>query len=108
MPKATGKRAAPAAGRGARVWRAEALVGRLLCRKWRVDGLLSAGGTSCVYSATHRNSRRVALKVLRPEYCADGRTKRRFLREGYLANRVGHPGAVCVLDDDAQDGLVFL
>ena len=108
MPRATAKRGARPAGTGVRAWRADALAGRLLCRKWRVEGLLSVGGTSCVYSATHRNGRRVALKVLRPEYCADPRTKRRFLREGYLANRVGHPGAVCILDDDAQDGFVFL
>ena len=33
----------------------------------------------------------------------------RFLREGYLANRVNHPGAVTVLDDDvAEDGGAFL
>jgi serine/threonine-protein kinase len=33
----------------------------------------------------------------------------RFLREGYLANRVSHPGAVNVLDDDvAEDGGAFL
>jgi serine/threonine-protein kinase len=87
---------------------AEALVGRLLCGKWRVDGLLSSGGTSRVYSGTHRNGRRVAIKVLRPELGVDARTKRRFLREGYLANRVGHPGAVCILDDDDDDGIVFL
>src|SRR5262249_574389 len=31
------------------------------------------------------------------------------LREGYVANAVGHPGAVGVLDDDvAEDGSVFL
>ena len=30
----------------------------------------------------------------------------RFLREGYVANKVGHPGAVRVLDDDvAEDGV---
>jgi serine/threonine-protein kinase len=94
--------------RSPRVDPAEALVGRLLCGKWRVDGLLSSGGTSRVYSGTHRNGRRVAIKVLRPELGVDARTKRRFLREGYLANRVGHPGAVCVLDDDDDDGIVFL
>ena len=87
---------------------AEALVGRLLCGRWRVDRLLSSGGTSRVYSGTHRNGMRVAIKVLRPELCADARTRRRFLREGYLANRVGHPGAVCALDDDDYDGTVFL
>jgi serine/threonine-protein kinase len=91
-----------------RIASAQALVGRLLCRKWRIDGLLSMGGSSWVYSAAHRNGRRVAIKVLRPELSADARMRRRFLREGYLANRVGHPGAVCVLDDDTHADVVFL
>ena len=102
------KRRVRTADRAARMGPAEALVGRLLCGKWRVDGLLNSGGTASVYSATHRNGRRVAVKVLRPELSADARMKRRFLREGYLANRVGHPGAVCVLDDDTDGEIVFL
>ncbi|HLK36497.1 MAG TPA: protein kinase [Polyangiaceae bacterium] len=87
---------------------AEALLGRLLCGRWRIDGLLNRGGTSWVYSASHRNGRRVAIKVLRPELAADPRMRRRFLSEGYLAQRVGHPGAVSILDDDASDDVVFL
>src|SRR5579872_2352501 len=94
--------------RPSRTASAEALFGRLLCRKWRIDRLLSTGGTAWVYSATHRNGRRVAIKVLRPELSADARIRGRFLREGYLANRVGHPGAVCVLDDDTQGEIDFL
>ena len=36
-------------------------------------------------------------------------TRARFLREGYAANSVGHPGAVRVLDDDkSEDGSIFL
>src|SRR5579884_3742226 len=96
------------AERSAPARRAEALVGRLLCHKWRVDRLLNCGGTSWVYSAAHRNGMRVAVKVLRPELAADARARRRFLREGYLANRVGHPGVVRALDDDVDDGVVFL
>ena len=35
--------------------------------------------------------------------------RRRFLREGYAANSVKHPGAVLVVDDDvAEDGSAFL
>ena len=85
------------------------LVGRLLCGKWRVERLLGTGGMSSVYAATHRNGKRVAVKVLSPELRASRRARDRFLREGYIANRVGHHGAVSVLDDDVTgDGLVFL
>jgi len=62
-----------------------------------------------VYAATHRNGTLGAIKVLHPELCHNAALKRRFLREGYLANKVGHPGAVRVLDDDAtDDGIVYL
>src|SRR5690606_21900540 len=36
-------------------------------------------------------------------------TRSRFLREGYVANTIGHPGAVNVVDDDtAEDGSAFI
>jgi serine/threonine-protein kinase len=89
--------------------RARGRVGSLVNDKWRLEELLGAGGMACVYSAVHRNGRRVAIKFLHPQLCAVPGVITRFLREGYLANRVGHPGAVAVLDDDrAEDGAVFL
>jgi serine/threonine protein kinase len=85
------------------------LTGVLLKEKWRVDGLLGEGGVAAVYSATHRNGKRVAVKVLHPQLASVPEVRERFLREGYLANRIDHPGAVGVTDDDiTDDGLVFL
>ena len=64
---------------------------------------------AAVYAGTHRNGRRGAVKVLHPELALDADTRRRFLKEGYVANAVKHPGAVEVLDDDTtEEGLVFL
>ena len=89
--------------------RARNRVGSMVKDKWQLEALLGAGGTACVYSAVHRNGRRVAIKVLHPEMSAIPDVVKRFLREGYLANRVGHPNAVAVLDDDrTDDGAVFL
>ncbi len=52
---------------------------------------------------------RVAVKVLHPEIAEIESAKRRFLREGYIANRVEHPGVVRVLDDDEDhDGTAFI
>lgn len=84
--------------------------GTILDGKWRVDGLLGRGGMGTVYAATHvRNSARVALKVLHPEVEREAGSRERFLREGYAANRVGHPGVVTVLDDGVTaDNIVFL
>jgi serine/threonine-protein kinase len=76
-----------------RASRPTSLVGTVLSRKWHIERLLGSGGMSSVYSATHRNGKRVAIKVLSPELSASARFRTRFLREGYIANRVGHAGA---------------
>ncbi len=84
-------------------------VGAVLRNKWTVDKLIGLGGMASVYAATHRNGNRVAIKVLHPELSKNQDACDRFLREGYAANRVGHPNAVSVLDDDeTEDGAVFL
>jgi len=62
-----------------------------------------------VYEATHRNKKRFAVKMLRPELSNVSDVRQRFLREGYVANSVDHPGVVAVLDDDVtEDGCAFL
>jgi eukaryotic-like serine/threonine-protein kinase len=89
--------------------RALKLVGSTLNEKWRLDRLIDVGGMAAVFEATHRNSKRAAVKLLHPEFGENSVVRERFLREGYAANRVEHPGAVSVLDDDATaDGSVFL
>jgi serine/threonine-protein kinase len=89
--------------------RAKARVGTVLNGKWRLDDVLGIGGMASVYAATHRNQKRVAIKMLHPEVSIDQQVTTRFTREGYVANTVGHPGAVSVLDDDVtEDGAAFL
>ncbi|MCC6216782.1 MAG: serine/threonine protein kinase [Polyangiaceae bacterium] len=88
---------------------AEARVGTLLAGKYRLDRLLGVGGTAAVYAATHRNKKQVAVKVLHRELSRIRPIRERFQREGYVANSVGHRGAVRVDDDDiAEDGSAFL
>ncbi|WP_433927634.1 protein kinase [Sorangium cellulosum] len=90
-------------------FRPEALVGQVLRGKWRLERLLGFGGMAVVYAGTHRNGMRGAVKILRRELSGDEDARSRFLREGYVANRVDHPGIVRVLDDDVtDDGSVFL
>ena len=89
--------------------RAFAHIGRVLREKYRLDRLLGVGGMASVYAAEHRNGRRVAVKLLHPELSLNREVRERFLREGLVANRVGHPGAVAVLDDDVcESGEAFL
>ena len=47
-----------------------------------------------VYAATHRNEQQGAIKLLHPELSTHHQVRTRFLREGYVANAVGHTGAV--------------
>ena len=88
---------------------ANSRVGTVLHGKYRLDALLDVGGMSAVYAATHRNGARAAIKLLHRALSAHEDVRERFLREGYAANKVGHPGAVRISDDDvADDGAVFL
>ncbi|KYG06414.1 protein kinase [Sorangium cellulosum] len=81
---------------------AEALVGKLLCNKYRVVQLLGSGGVGHVYLAD-RTGRpqeaapsRVALKVLRAELRDDPLLVARFEREADAASRVRHPNVLRV------------
>jgi serine/threonine protein kinase len=89
--------------------RARARIGTVLKRKWHLDTLLGVGGMAAVYAATHHNNKRAAIKMLHPELSEDAAIRKRFLREGYVANSVGQRGAVAVdYDDVSDDGLAFL
>ncbi len=88
---------------------ARARIGKVIQGKWRLERLLGVGGMAAVYAATHRNGHACAIKMLLPSSASNPDTLRRFAKEGYAANRVEHPGAVAVLDDDVtEDGAGFL
>jgi serine/threonine protein kinase len=84
-------------------------VGSVVVGKYRLDRVLGIGGMAAVYAATHRNQAEFAVKMLHSELSQSEDVRSRFLREGYIANSVKHPGAVRVVDDDvAEDGSAFL
>ena len=88
---------------------AQRRVGTLVRGKWRFESLLGTGGMAEVYAATHSNGRKVAIKVLRLDLAQNATLCQRFLLEGHAANRVGHPGAIAILDHDVtEDGAPFL
>ncbi|HEY1954524.1 MAG TPA: serine/threonine-protein kinase [Polyangiaceae bacterium] len=89
---------------------ARARIGQTLGGKWRLDELLGVGGMAAVYAATHKNNlKSVAVKVLHVELQRNEAVRTRFLREGYVANKVGHPGAVAAIDDGVdEEGAVYL
>jgi serine/threonine protein kinase len=74
-------------------------VGMVLDGKWKLDRLLGVGGMAAVYAATHRNGARAAIKLFPFSVTTSAEFAERILREGYLANKIGHPAIVRVLDD---------
>ena len=74
-------------------------VGTVLDGKWTLDHLLGVGGMAAVYAATHRNGARAAIKLFPFSVTTSAEFAERILREGYLANKIGHEAIVRVLDD---------
>ena len=59
--------------------RTECRVGEVLSGRWRLDRILGTGGMAQVFAATHRNTNRVAIKVLKTELANDQDLCARFL-----------------------------
>ncbi len=90
-------------GQGDEKARARARVGLTINGKYRIDSLLGVGGMASVYACTHRNGTRKALKILHNEFARDRGITDRFLKEGYVANKVDHRGRVAIDDDGVTE-----
>jgi eukaryotic-like serine/threonine-protein kinase len=70
---------------------------------------LGGGGMGTVYEAEERGTgRRVALKLIRPEFADSPEAVERFRREGRLAGAVSHPRCVFVLAADEEAGQPYI
>jgi eukaryotic-like serine/threonine-protein kinase len=78
-------------------------LGETIRGKYQLEALLGVGGMASVYAARHRNGSRVAIKIMHAEFAREEGVKKRFLREGYVANKVDHPGVVKIVDDDETE-----
>ncbi len=76
---------------------------------YRVLKSLGRGGMGEVYLCEDiRLGRRVALKVLLPEFAQDAANLERFVREARAAARISHPRVVSVYEVGEHDGIRFL
>ncbi|MBI3205112.1 MAG: serine/threonine protein kinase [Myxococcales bacterium] len=86
------------------------LIGQVVAGRYRILGRLGQGGMGTVYLAEHEAiEKKVALKVLRPEYSAKPDLVTRFQREAISASRIKHPNVLDVFDFGQLDnGCFFL
>ena len=78
-------------------------IGRTLGERWRLESVLGVGGMAAVYAARDAAGHEVAVKVLHPEIGMRPEIRDRFMREGYVANKIQHAGVVRVLEHGAVD-----
>ncbi len=91
----------------------DALLGKTIAGKFRVERLLGNGAMGRVYQATHvALERGVALKVMHDHLARSGEFATRFVREARAASKLDHPNSIRVLDfgrTDASEGqLLYL
>ena len=77
--------------------------------QYEVLGPLGGGGMSVVCRAVDKRLNRiVAIKVLRPEVCADPDRKRRFILEAEAASSLNHPNIITIYEFGTHAGLDYL
>jgi serine/threonine-protein kinase len=85
-------------------------VGQVISGKYRIVRLVGEGGMGAVYEAEHTLlGKRVAIKVIAPEFAHDAQAVQRFYREAQAAARIGHENIVEVNDvAQTEDGQPYI
>ena len=84
---------------GTRLVPAPGIEGRVLGDRYRIISRLGQGGMGSVYLAEHVTlGKRMAVKVLRPEYSRDEELLDRFQHEARAASQIGQENIVEVFD----------
>ncbi|MBM4362864.1 MAG: serine/threonine protein kinase [Deltaproteobacteria bacterium] len=86
------------------------LIDRTIAGRYRIRKRLGEGGMGQVYLAEHEAiEKKVALKILRPEYSRKEDIVTRFQQEAISASRIKHPNVLDVFDFGRLDtGEAFL
>ncbi len=76
---------------------------------YRLLRLIGSGGMGSVYEAEEiAGGRRVAIKLIRPEFANSSDAVERFRREGRLAGTIAHPRCVFVFAADEDAGRPYI
>jgi serine/threonine-protein kinase len=80
-----------------------------LAGRFKIRRLVGRGGMSSVYLGwDHALERKVAIKVLAPEFEKQVEDRERFRREARIAGTLFHPNIVPVYASEKQNGLTFV
>jgi eukaryotic-like serine/threonine-protein kinase len=86
---------------------ASASLASTLADRYTIERLLGQGGMATVHLAEERkHKRKVAIKVLKPEFTASVGAER-FLREIGITARLSHPHIVPLIDSGESDGSLY-
>ncbi len=87
----------------------DAMIGRTLADRYRIDAPVARGGMARVYRARDvRLERDVAVKVLAQPYADDPAFTERFLAEARAAASLSHPSLVHVYDSGSDGDAHFI
>ena len=85
------------------------MTDRTLNERYRLDDKLGEGGMAIVYAGTDAVlRRRVAIKVLRPQFAADADFVQRFYHEAESVARLSYPNIVNIYDVGREDETYFI
>ncbi|WP_437980552.1 serine/threonine-protein kinase [Sorangium sp. So ce117] len=89
--------------------RHEALLGRKVAGRFTITRFLGEGGMASVFIAERdAEPRRVAIKIMNPEFTGDRAFIRRFQREAKAAARVKHPNSVKIFEYGVEGALSYI
>ena len=88
----------------------DALIGRVIAGKFKIEALVGSGAMGTVYRARHLALRKnVAVKVMKVHGATDRKYASRFKREANAASRLDHPNSIRLLDFGQEpDGLLYM
>jgi serine/threonine protein kinase len=77
--------------------------------RYRIDSKIGSGGMGEVYSAFDEElNRKVALKILSPEFSSDEQKKSRFRREARAASALNHPNIITIYEIAEYDNNLYI
>jgi len=89
--------------------RGEFMQGKILNNRYKIIKEIGRGGMAIVYSAQDTLlERRVALKMLRPEYKSDAEFIDKFRQEARAVARLSHPNVVSIFDIVVDEERIYL